>query len=114
MIAILLVSIAAIAQEPIAKSPFDPIRFFAGHWQGTTQGEPGHGKGERDYEFVLGGKFLRASNKTVYPPQEKNPKGEVHTTVLSRKSIYSKSFGRTASRRGGPGGSHQPCTWADH
>jgi hypothetical protein len=76
--AILLVSIAAIAQEPIAKSPFDPIRSFVGRWQGTTQGQPGHGKGVRNYEFVLGGKFLRASNKTVYPPQEKNPKGEVH------------------------------------
>lgn len=77
-IVIFLLSVAATAQEPVAKSPFDPIRFFAGHWQGTTQGEPGHGKGKRDYEFVLGGRFLRASNRTVYPPQEKNPKGEVH------------------------------------
>lgn len=76
--AIILLSLLATAQEFTAKSPFDPIRFFVGHWQGTTHDEPGQGKGERDYKFVLGGKFLRASNKTVYPPQEKNPKGEVH------------------------------------
>jgi hypothetical protein len=98
MIAILLVSLAAIAQDPIGKSPFDPIRFFEGHWQGTTKGEPGDGKGKRDYEFVLGGKFLRASNKTVYPPQEKNPKGEVHEDVgyfsydRQRKKLLLRQF----------------------
>lgn len=76
--AIILLSLMATAQEPVAKSPFDPIKFFAGHWRGTSHGEPGEGKGERHYEFVLGGKFLRVSNKSVYPQQEKNPKGEVH------------------------------------
>ena len=97
-LATLFICIAAIAQEPNAKSPFDPIRFFVGHWQGTTQGEPGHGKGERDYEFVFGGKFLRASNKTVYPPQEKNLKGEVHEDLgyfsydRQRKKLVLRQF----------------------
>jgi hypothetical protein len=71
----------AVAQVPMASPAFAPIRFFAGRWQGTTHGEPGEGKGERNYEFVLGGKFLRATNKTVYPPQPKNPKGETHEDV---------------------------------
>jgi hypothetical protein len=75
--AVILFSFLATAQEP-AKSSLDPIKFFEGHWLGTTHGEPGYGKGERDYEFVLRGNFLRVSNKTVYPKQEKNPKGQVH------------------------------------
>src|SRR5512143_3004984 len=57
---------------------WDRLKFFVGRWQGTSQGEPGHGKGQRDYEFVLRGKVLQLKNKTVYPPQEKNPKGETH------------------------------------
>ena len=77
LIAVLLPFLAFSQQSP-AKSPLDPLKFFVGHWQGTSKGEPGNGKGERDYEFVLGGKFLQAKNKTVYPPQEKNPKGETH------------------------------------
>jgi hypothetical protein len=54
---------------------------LVGHWQGTTHGEPGDGRGERTYEFVLRGKFLRGTNRTTYPPQTKNPKGEVHEDV---------------------------------
>jgi hypothetical protein len=63
--AILLLSLIAPAQEP--KSPLDSVEFLAGHWQGATHGEPGDGTGERNYEFVLRGKFLGASNRTVYP-----------------------------------------------
>jgi hypothetical protein len=32
----------------------------------------------REYRFVLGGRFLEAKNRSVYAPQEKNPKGEEH------------------------------------
>ncbi len=75
---ILFVPVVVKTQDSAAKSPWDSLKFFVGHWQGTSQGEPGQGKGERNYEFVLGGKFLQLKNKSVYPPQEKNPKGEVH------------------------------------
>ena len=78
--AILLLPVLATAQQQEA-TPFDSIKFFVGRWQGTTHGEPGDGKGERNYEFVLGAKFLKASNETVYPPQQKNPKGEVHEDI---------------------------------
>src|SRR5215470_10926634 len=43
-----------------------------------AKGQPGNGKVEREYQFVLNGKYLQAKNKSTYPPQEKNPKGEVH------------------------------------
>lgn len=78
LFALLLVPVVLAAQEPAAPSRLEPLAFFAGHWRGSTQGEPGQGQGERDYEFVLRGKFLQLKNKTVYPPQAKNPKGEVH------------------------------------
>lgn len=55
-----------------------PVRFLEGSWTGEGSGQAGVGKSERTYEFVLGGKFLRARNKAVYPPQAKNPKGEIH------------------------------------
>ena len=75
---IVLVPILALSQESAPKAPWDSLKFFVGHWQGTFQGQPGQGKGERHYEFVLRDKFLQLKNKSVYPPQEKNPKGEVH------------------------------------
>jgi len=74
----LFVSALLPAQESVATPSWDSLKFFIGDWKGTIQGEPGHGTGERHYEFLLRGKFLRATNKSVYPQQEKNPKGEVH------------------------------------
>jgi hypothetical protein len=58
--------------------PFKPVRQFIGTWEGDSKGEPGVGKMEREYVFVLRDRFVRVSNKAVYPPQEKNPKGETH------------------------------------
>jgi len=78
LLVVLCVPILLQAQQSTAKSPWDSLKFIVGDWQGTVQGEPGHGTGERHYEFVLRGKFLRASDKSVYPQQERNPKGEVH------------------------------------
>ncbi len=33
---------------------------------------------QREYKLVLNGKFLHVQNRSVYEPQAKNPKGEVH------------------------------------
>jgi hypothetical protein len=63
------------AQQPDA---WEPLKYFVGSWEGEAKGQPGNGKVEREYQFVLNGKFLHAKNKSTYPPQEKNPKGEVH------------------------------------
>ncbi len=37
-----------------------------------------HRQGDRVYEFIFEGKFLHARNTSRFPPQEKNPDGEVH------------------------------------
>jgi hypothetical protein len=58
--------------------PFKPVRQFIGNWEGDSQGQPGVGKMEREYVFVLRDRFVRVSNKAFYPPQKKNPKGETH------------------------------------
>ena len=58
--------------------PLKPLRLFIGKWEGDSKGQPGVGKMEREYAFVLKDRFIQVSNKAVYAPQEKNPKGEVH------------------------------------
>ena len=58
--------------------PYKPLRLFIGKWKGDSQGEPGVGTMEREYVFVLKDKFVQVKNTATYPPQKKNPKGEVH------------------------------------
>jgi hypothetical protein len=68
------------AQAQITKQPdaWEPLKYFVGLWEGEAKGQAGNGKVEREYQFVLNGKYLQAKNKFTYPPQEKNPKGEIH------------------------------------
>jgi hypothetical protein len=66
------------AQSTQQPDPWEPLMYFVGSWEGAAKGQPGNGKVEREYQFVLNGKYLQAKNKSTYPPQEKNPKGEVH------------------------------------
>ncbi len=58
--------------------PWEPVRFLVGTWDGTSSGEPGGGTAQRTYSFVLKDRFIYEKNISTYPPQEKNPKGEVH------------------------------------
>ena len=55
-----------------------PFNFFIGIWQGTGEGKAGISQVERKYEFVLNSKFIFVQSKSIYDPQETNPKGEVH------------------------------------
>lgn len=54
------------------------LKFFVGEWEGKGAGQPGHSDVVRSYEFVLGGTFLQVKNRSTYPPQDQNPKGEIH------------------------------------
>ncbi len=84
--------------KPPAADTWALFRPFVGSWEGVSRGQPGEGKTERTYEFVLRGTFLRVTNKGVYPPQDKNPKGEVHEDVgyisydKARKSFVFRQF----------------------
>jgi hypothetical protein len=61
-----------------ANTKLSALQYFLGHRQETVHGEPGSGTVERDYELVMNEMFIRVRKKSVYPPQEKNPKGETH------------------------------------
>jgi hypothetical protein len=76
IVGVVLTLLQAPAQAPV--SPLQPLEFLVGKWTGTSSGEPGQGTVERDYSLTLGGKFLQVRNRSLYPPQEKNPKGETH------------------------------------
>lgn len=69
---------SSAAGKEAETSPFAPIQFLVGDWQGTSEGQPGTGSVKRTYRFVLGDTFLHERNVSSYPPQPKNTKGEVH------------------------------------
>jgi nitrobindin-like protein len=75
-----------------------PVAVLVGRWTGTTEGQPGTGTVEREYERVLGSRFIQVRNRSTYPPQEKNPKGEAHEDVgffsfdSARKRIVLRQF----------------------
>jgi hypothetical protein len=94
-----LVPLTAAPQAPAATpDPWAPIRPLAGTWRGTNSGQPGEGTSERTYAFELDGTFLVGRNRSVYPPQTKNPKGEVHQDLgvfsydRTRKTFVLRQF----------------------
>jgi len=75
-----------------------PVARLVGTWIGTSEGQPGKGQVERHYERVLGSRFIQVRNRSTYPPQEKNPKGETHeddgffSFDRSRKRLVFRQF----------------------
>ena len=88
---LLLASISTLAQEPTGLRMLGDL---AGTWRGTSSGEPGEGKVERDCTWILRERFLQCTNRATYPPTEKKPKGEIHEDV----AIFSYDKGRKAIR----------------
>ena len=76
--ALLVLSSIVTSQTKPPADPWEPFRYFIGTWEGTGSGKPGVSKTQREYRFVLNGKFLQIQNRSVYDPQPKNPKGETH------------------------------------
>ena len=61
-----------------APNPLAALTPLIGRWTGTSEGQPGKGMVERTYARALGSRFIRVTNRSTYPPQDKNPKGETH------------------------------------
>jgi hypothetical protein len=91
------VYVTANAQAP-ASDPLAAVARLVGAWSGTSEGQPGTGRVERQYERVLGSRFIQVRNRSIYPPQEKNPKGETHEDIgflsfdSTRKRVVFRQF----------------------
>jgi hypothetical protein len=72
---------SASAAAPKKADPWQLVRTLVGRWDGEASGEPGSGKSGREYRFTLKDRYIQITSKTTYPPQEKNPNGEVHEDV---------------------------------
>jgi hypothetical protein len=86
------------AQSAAPADSLAPLARLVGRWTGTSEGQPGKGQVERQYERVLGSKFIQVRNRSTYPPQEKNPKGETHEDIgfysfdSARKRVVFRQF----------------------
>jgi hypothetical protein len=95
-----LCSTVVRTQQQSAASPdtLAPLARLVGEWNGTAEGQSGKGQVERQYERVLRSKFIQVRNRSSYPPQEKNPKGETHEDVgffsfdSARKRVVFRQF----------------------
>lgn len=98
LIAALLLCAALAPQTSSVQDLWKPLRFLAGAWEGAVKGQPGNGHCVREYRFVLNHKYLEVRNKSTYPAQPKNPKGEVHedwsmiSYDRSRKAFVLRQF----------------------
>ena len=97
----LMLAVGGVSAAAQTAPPPDRLALLAplvGRWTGTTEGEPGRGTVEREYERVLGARFVQVKNVSTYPPQEKNLKGERHEDLglfsydSARKAIVFRQF----------------------
>jgi hypothetical protein len=74
------------------------MRWLIGDWAGQGEGDPGTSTSERHTEAILDNHYLRVNGRSVYPIQERNPKGEVHAELdmwsydRKRKAIVLRQF----------------------
>jgi hypothetical protein len=61
--------------------PWKPVAVLIGQWEGKASGQPGTGRAQREYKFILNEHFIHITNRSTYPPQQKNPKGETHEDI---------------------------------
>jgi hypothetical protein len=73
-----LVFVAPVLAQQSTPDRLAPVNALVGKWVGTSEGQPGNGTVERTYEHAIGERFVRVRNRSTYPPQPKNPKGETH------------------------------------
>jgi hypothetical protein len=93
----LLFAVAVVA----AQSPADglaELQWMAGEWHGVGEGDPGTSGTERHVDIYLDGNYIRVTGRSVYPKQEKSPKGEIHEQFnlwsydRARKAIVMREF----------------------
>jgi len=81
LLCIILFPLLTEAQLSKRDSLWLPLKSFIGEWKGEGGGEPGKGKYQRSYQFILNKRFIEIRNKSSYEPTTQNPKGEVHEDI---------------------------------
>lgn len=76
---VLGLTLASVSQE----SGPGPVQWkqlanLVGSWEGRETGLSGDGVGKRTCKLALGDTYLFCENSSTFPPQERNPQGEVH------------------------------------
>lgn len=97
LLLVLLAPFGVSAQKPQLADPFADLRYFVGVWEGSSRGQPGDARVERQYELVPGAKYIKVTNRSSYQPQEKNPKGELHEDLGMMS--YDKARSRVVFRQ---------------
>ena len=77
----LLLPVLLNAQMTRRDSLWLTLKPFVGKWKGEGGGEPGKGKYERSYQFILNKRFIEIRNKSTYEPTTQHPNGEVHEDI---------------------------------
>ncbi len=75
---LLAASVSVSGQQAASTDPLQRLAFLIGRWEGTSEGQPGKGIVRREYARALQSRYIRVVNRSEYPAQAKNPKGEVH------------------------------------
>ena len=78
---IILIPFMLISQEESESTGWDVLRYFEGKWMGEGKGKSGNSKLEREYRYILGGKYLYVVNRAEFEPLEGGSKGEVHENI---------------------------------
>ena len=73
-----LASGEARSEEAKPADRLSEVRFLVGRWNGTSDGQAGRGSVSRVYEPILNGRYIHERNRSEYPAQAANPKGEIH------------------------------------
>ena len=77
-LSILGFGVTSIAGEQEPADAWEFVRNFEGDWTGTADGQFGKSTVDRTYTFVLDAAYLHEKDLSTYPPQDRNPDGEVH------------------------------------
>jgi hypothetical protein len=83
---ILVVLLAALAPAPATArdAPSDglaAISWLVGDWAGVGEGHGGASAGMRHAARVQNGHFIKVEGRSVYPKQDKNKSGEIHSSI---------------------------------
>jgi len=77
-----LLAAAPVAAQPTAASEdrLAAISWLVGDWAGVGEGQPGTSASTRHGERIHNAHFIRVEGRSVYPRQDRNPSGEIHTS----------------------------------